>query len=183
MNTNDDQPTQINDVGNKFWRNAAGQLHRDGGPAVIFANGDRYWYQNDNLHRERAPAIECADGTVDYWVNGEPVEPLWMVEFETGNSRTIGFGDTKENAIKTFLETFKKSMVRHGGDPLLVMEARDSIEMMTVCPGFGGSMGGTDAMWFENVTLDLPEFDELFEHYAESCKGENDSPKQNKPRA
>jgi hypothetical protein len=111
------------------------------------------------------------------------VEPLWMVELETANSRTIGFGDTKENAIKTFLETFKKQMAYHGGDPLLAVELREDTRMMVVGAGLGGSLGVTDTMWFENVSLDRPEFDELFEHYAESCKGESSSRKQNKPSA
>ena len=28
----------------------------------VFDNGNRYWYLNGKLHREDGPAIECADG-------------------------------------------------------------------------------------------------------------------------
>ena len=39
-----------------------GNLHREDGPAVEYANGNKYWYQNGKLHREDGPAIERANG-------------------------------------------------------------------------------------------------------------------------
>ena len=30
-----------------------GKPHRDGGPAIEQANGNKYWYQHGKLHRER----------------------------------------------------------------------------------------------------------------------------------
>jgi hypothetical protein len=55
----------------RIWRNAAGELHRENGPAIERANGDKEWYQNGELHRENGPAIEYADGTKEYWINGD----------------------------------------------------------------------------------------------------------------
>lgn len=95
---NDDQPTEITKKGNRIWRNAAGYNHREGGPAIEFANGskmwsrngllhredgpayersdgDKFWYRNGRLHRENVPAVELADGGLEYWINGERVEP------------------------------------------------------------------------------------------------------------
>jgi hypothetical protein len=39
-----------------------GQLHREDGPAVIYKDGSRRWYQNDQLHRTDGPAVEDLDG-------------------------------------------------------------------------------------------------------------------------
>ncbi|TXT25655.1 MAG: DNA ligase (NAD+), partial [Rhodocyclaceae bacterium] len=45
--------------------------HRDGGPAVVRANGDRFWYQMGKLHRDDGPAVEMAGGVQKWFVNGE----------------------------------------------------------------------------------------------------------------
>jgi hypothetical protein len=43
--------------------NDLNQLHREDGPAIEWANGDKIWYRNDQCHREDGPAIVYADGT------------------------------------------------------------------------------------------------------------------------
>ena len=45
-------------------------LHRIGGPAVVQANGDKWWCVNNNFHREDGPAQECADGSKSWYKNG-----------------------------------------------------------------------------------------------------------------
>lgn len=52
------------------WR-LNGKLHREDGPAIEYANGDRFWFQNGDLHREDGPAIEYAGGTRCWYQNGE----------------------------------------------------------------------------------------------------------------
>ena len=37
-------------------------LHREDGPAIEYANGNKHWYLNGKLHREDGPAIENANG-------------------------------------------------------------------------------------------------------------------------
>ncbi len=37
----------------------------------VYENGTRYWYQNDKLHRLDGPAVEYADGTPKWWINGK----------------------------------------------------------------------------------------------------------------
>ena len=67
------------------WRNSQGQLHRELGPALEFANGDREWYQNDQRHRTDGPASEYADGDCVWYVNGElHREDGPAVEYATG---------------------------------------------------------------------------------------------------
>ena len=66
-----DPPTEIDCVGNKFWKNKGGLRHRDGDlPAVIYADGSKVYYKNGKLHRDGdLPAIEHADGTKYYYKN------------------------------------------------------------------------------------------------------------------
>ncbi len=45
------------------WRNDKGELHREGGPAVEYKNGTKYWHKNEKIHRLDGPAIEHFDGT------------------------------------------------------------------------------------------------------------------------
>jgi hypothetical protein len=47
-------------------------LHRvDGGPAVEYADGSREWWVDGNLHRVDGPAYEGADGSRQWWVDGK----------------------------------------------------------------------------------------------------------------
>lgn len=48
----------------------AGLEHRTGGPAVIQADGSRYWYQWGRLHRDDGPAVELPDGVRQWWTHG-----------------------------------------------------------------------------------------------------------------
>ena len=46
-------------------------LHCEDGPAVEFADGSKIWYLNGERHREDGPAIEFAIGTKKWYLNGE----------------------------------------------------------------------------------------------------------------
>ena len=56
----------VDDCGTRRYYNAAGELHREHGPAVEYSTGGRVWYQNGLLHRADGPAIEWPDGT-KFW--------------------------------------------------------------------------------------------------------------------
>jgi hypothetical protein len=58
---------EINSYGDKYWYQND-QLHRLDGPAVEWANGDKFWYQNDQLHRLDGPAYESANGEKYYFI-------------------------------------------------------------------------------------------------------------------
>ncbi len=47
------------------------ELHRVGLPAVECANGTKYWYLNGQLHRVDGPALEYADGSKLWYLNGK----------------------------------------------------------------------------------------------------------------
>jgi hypothetical protein len=63
--------------GDRFWYQND-KLHRLDGPAVEYADGDRVWYQNGMPHRLDGPAIEYANGYKEYWIDGKK---LTEVEF------------------------------------------------------------------------------------------------------
>jgi hypothetical protein len=51
-----------------------GKLHRENDlPAVELADGTLEWWQNNKLHRENGPAVIRADGSEEWWVNGNQV--------------------------------------------------------------------------------------------------------------
>ena len=64
--------------GSKWWY-LNGNLHREGGPAVEYANGDKCWYLNGKLHRKdinpetglTMPAIEYSNGEKFWYLNGK----------------------------------------------------------------------------------------------------------------
>jgi hypothetical protein len=56
--------------GDKWWY-LNGKQHREDGPAVEYANGDKWWYLNGKRHREDGPAIERAKGDKWWYLNGK----------------------------------------------------------------------------------------------------------------
>jgi len=53
-----------------------GKLHREDGPAGIWADGTQEWWINGKLHREDGPATIWADGAQYWYLNGKKVEPF-----------------------------------------------------------------------------------------------------------
>lgn len=51
------------------YRDEAGELHRDDGPAVICSNV-KYWYTHGKLNRLDGPAVFYADGAMIWYMNG-----------------------------------------------------------------------------------------------------------------
>ena len=61
---------KVYDNGNKYWY-LNDQLHREDGPAIEYANGDKSWYLNGKPNREDGPAVEYAHGNKHWYLNGE----------------------------------------------------------------------------------------------------------------
>jgi hypothetical protein len=57
--------------GTRCYYNNAGELHRDEGPAVEWADGSKGWFQNGQYHRTDGAAVEYSDGDKDWYINGE----------------------------------------------------------------------------------------------------------------
>lgn len=59
---------QVDDSGTQRWY-LNGQLHREDGPAVIWADGNQEWYRNGLRHREDGPALIYANGNQEWFRN------------------------------------------------------------------------------------------------------------------
>ena len=62
---------EVDHYGTRWYRNAMGQLHRIGGPAIEYTNGSKEWWQNGQRHRIDGPAIEWRNGVRFWYINGE----------------------------------------------------------------------------------------------------------------
>lgn len=51
-----------------------GRLHRNDGPAVQWADGMLEWRQNGKQHRLDGPAIMFADGSAMWWIDDHLVD-------------------------------------------------------------------------------------------------------------
>ena len=67
------QYIKINEDGDKYYYSDKEMtiFHRDDGPAIEYADGSKAWYLNGKLHRDDGPAIEWATGSKYWWLNGE----------------------------------------------------------------------------------------------------------------
>jgi hypothetical protein len=62
---------EIDETGDKVWRNSKDVVHRTNGPAVECVNGTKKWCVDGRLHRLDGPAIEFFDGTKAWFLGGE----------------------------------------------------------------------------------------------------------------
>lgn len=61
---------EIDKSGTIKWYNEDGQYHKEDGPAIVYSNGDKFWYINGDLHREDGPAVKFINGYNRWWING-----------------------------------------------------------------------------------------------------------------
>jgi len=47
------------------------ELHREDGPAIVWANGTKSWCIDGELHRLDGPAVERPDGTRFWYINNK----------------------------------------------------------------------------------------------------------------
>jgi hypothetical protein len=98
----DGESTLIMDInGDKFWTSKQGHYHRLDGPAIEFANGTKQWLVNGLPHRLDGPAIEWADGDKQWWINGVNYSyEDWKKEVEhRKNLDTIYGKGTKQSGL------------------------------------------------------------------------------------
>ena len=58
--------------GTKFWY-LNDNLHREDGPAIEYANGSNFWFLDGKRHREDGPAVEFTNGDKYWYLNGKGV--------------------------------------------------------------------------------------------------------------
>ena len=61
----------VDQSGTRRYRDAKGRYHREGGPAIELASGERGWFKNGKRHRVDGPALEEYDGSRHWYQNGE----------------------------------------------------------------------------------------------------------------
>lgn len=66
---NDFGPAVIEADGSKYWYKN-GLRHNVNGPATIFSSGTKWWYKNDLRHNEYGPAIIWVDDTKWWYIDG-----------------------------------------------------------------------------------------------------------------
>jgi hypothetical protein len=66
-----EQYIYINKFGSKFYYKdkAMNIRHREDGPALEYADGDKEWWLNGRRHREDGAAIEYANGDKTWYLN------------------------------------------------------------------------------------------------------------------
>jgi len=95
---------EVNDDGSVRWyKHGTKQLHRLDGPAIEWANGDKWWYQNGQLHRTDGPAIEDADGYRAWYQNGK-LHRLDGPAIERANGDCVWYIEGKKLSEKEFLQ-------------------------------------------------------------------------------
>ena len=60
---------ETDEDGTTTYRNADGKLHNPHGPAIIYADGYKAYYINDQRHNPDGPAVIYADGSKAYCIN------------------------------------------------------------------------------------------------------------------
>ena len=81
---------RVYDIGNKYWY-LNDNLHREDGPAIEFADGSKAWYLNGELHREDGPAFEYADGYKSWYLNNKPyTEAGFKAKMAPAKEMTVG---------------------------------------------------------------------------------------------
>jgi hypothetical protein len=84
MNT---QYIKKNDAGTFYYSDKKmTKCHREDGPAVEWADGTKFWWLNGKYHREDGPAVEYSNGTKIWYLNGKlHREDGPAVEWASGN--------------------------------------------------------------------------------------------------
>jgi hypothetical protein len=88
------------------WRNDKDQLHRHDEPAIEYADGSKSWYVDGKLHRLDGPAFERADGSKSWWVDGKR-HRLDGPAFEWASGYKAWYVNGKEMTEKEFNEYIK----------------------------------------------------------------------------
>ena len=86
---------KVSASGNKYWY-LNDERHREDGPAVEWASGNKEWWLNGKRHREDGPAIEWANGDKEWWLNDEEV-----TEEEVMGTKEVNYAEFVESMVLT----------------------------------------------------------------------------------
>jgi len=137
-----EQFIHVDEKGNKYYHSdrEMQKLHREDGPAVEYADGDKEWWVNDKRHREDGPAVEYADGGKEWWINDKlHREDGPAVEYSNG-TKAWWINDKRHREDGPAIEYADGSKQWYlNGDPLSEEEfnARMNPDLLD-CPFCGG---------------------------------------------
>jgi hypothetical protein len=81
----------VDEDGNRFWYEN-GQLHRTDGPAIEHASGTRRWYLNGQRHRVDGPAVEWANGSCEWYLNSQRITfAKWIEQLNCSDRERLVF--------------------------------------------------------------------------------------------
>ena len=86
---------KIDEFGSKHWW-LNGELHREDGPALEWADGTKQWHLNGNLHREDGPAVEWVDGKKSWYLNNKEVHPETIVDLWLSRGAFCWYDETND---------------------------------------------------------------------------------------
>ena len=82
-------PPVIDKFGTQQWRDANNRLHREDGPALIYADGSTEWYYDGLRHCLTGPACFYSYGYKAFWIFGKQVTEsefnFFFKKHESGN--------------------------------------------------------------------------------------------------
>ena len=68
---------------------------------AVYADGTKYWYLNDEIHREDGPAIEYANGTKCWYIDGkELTEAKFNNRNKTCNEKIVTIDGISYKLVK-----------------------------------------------------------------------------------
>ena len=73
-------------------------LHRGDGPAIEWADGTKYWFLNGKRHRIDGPAGEAVDGDKEWWLNDQ------FMEFSEWKREVRQYYETDEDYLLMLLK-------------------------------------------------------------------------------
>jgi len=89
---------EVYSSGRIFWHKpGTDTIHRDDGPAVVYNDGQMWWYQNGKIHREDGPAIVDPKGEQFWSLDGTPyTEEQHAAEMKRRNNKDSCSGKVVE---------------------------------------------------------------------------------------
>ena len=64
---------EVDRFGTQWLFNSDNQLHCEDGPAVLFADGSKFWIVKGLRHRVDGPAVKYPDGSCNWYLDGVPL--------------------------------------------------------------------------------------------------------------
>ncbi len=77
----------VDAAGTKRHYNSKDELHREDGPAIEYADGSKSWWINGKLHRENGPAIEFSSGGKHWYINDRHLTEEQFLQWRKDNNK------------------------------------------------------------------------------------------------